>query len=121
LFHLVCKMLLNSEHGAAIVVDFTREKPVDVEGVAAMCNVNPVTVRRWFKRGLDWCKLGGKVITTLEALNRFQSGGDSQPMVQAVIVDHETLAALKSLRQRGIIFGSEAHKDGRSKKTAAAG
>lgn len=100
------------------MVDFTREKPIDVAALALMVNVNQVTVRRWFKRGLDFCKLGGKVVTSLEALNRFQRGGMSEPIVQAVVVDRETLAALKSLRSQGIVFSSEARRDGNQKKTA---
>lgn len=100
------------------MVDFTREKPIDVQGLAILLSVNQVTVRRWFKRGLDWCKVGGKVVTSLEALNRFQRGGDSSPMVQAVVVDHETLAYLKSLKARGINFGQEVNRDGRQSSRA---
>jgi hypothetical protein len=111
-------MLHNLIHGAAKVVDFTREKPIDVAALAVLVDVNPITVRRWFKQGLDFCKLGGKVITSLEALNRFQRGGESQPTVQAIVVDRETLAAIKSLRKQGFKIGSEATKDDRKAKTA---
>jgi hypothetical protein len=106
----------NLVHGDAKVVDFTREKPIDVAGLAVMVNVNPITVRRWFKRGLEFCKLGGKVVTSLEALNRFQRSGESQPMVQAIVVDRETLAAIRSLRQQGFKIGSEARTDGNKAK-----
>jgi hypothetical protein len=102
------------------VVDFAREKVIDVDSVANMLRVNEVTVRRWFKRGLEWCKLGGKVFTSLEALNRFQKDGQSNPMVQAVVVDHETLAALRSLRKQGFTVRSEAGSNG-SKAQAAVG
>jgi hypothetical protein len=98
------------------VVDFTREKPIDVAALAVLVDVNPVTVRRWFKRGLDFCKLGGKVVTSLEALNRFQRNGGDNPMVQAVVVDRETLEALKSLQRRGFKIGSEAGRDGNAIK-----
>ena len=101
------------------MVDFTREKPIGVNALAVLVDVNPITVRRWFKRGLEFCKLGGKVVTSLEALNRFQSRGEVAPAVQAVIVDRETLAALKSLGRRGIVFSSEASTDG-NRATAAA-
>lgn len=93
------------------MVDFTRERPIDVSALAVLVNVNPITVRRWFKRGLDFCKLGGKVVTSLEALNRFQRSGEQSPMVQ-VAMDRETLAAIKSLRGRGITFGTEGNRDG---------
>jgi hypothetical protein len=100
------------------VVDFARERVIDVDGVAEMCRVSDVTVRRWFKRGLEWCKLGGKVFTSLEALNRFQKDGQSNPMIQAVIVDSETLAALRSLRKKGFSIGSEAGANGSKAQTA---
>ncbi len=102
------------------MVDFTREKPIDVAALAVLVNVNPITIRRWFKRGLDFCKLGGKVVTSLEALNRFQQAGNERPMVQAIVVDRDTLAALKSLKSRGIVFGSEAGRDGNKAKAAGA-
>lgn len=88
------------------MVDFAREKPIDVTGLADLMNVNPVTVRRWFKRGLDHVKLGGKVFTTLEALNRFGRPGDSPQMLQ-VRMDSDTLAAIKSLSKEGFKFGRE--------------
>ncbi len=40
------------------------------------------------------------------------------PMIQAVVVDQETLAALKQLKSRGIVFGSEANRDGDNSKAA---
>jgi hypothetical protein len=100
----------------ANVVDFTREKIIDVPDLADLMKVNPVTVRRWFKRGLDWAKVGGKVVTSLEALNRFSSPGETSSIIQAVVVDRETLAALKSLKQQGFTFGTETSRDGRKSK-----
>jgi hypothetical protein len=101
------------------VVDFARETPIDVAAAAALVNVNPITVRRWFKRGLEFCKLGGKVLTSREALNRFQKHGDSNPMVQAIVVDSETLAAIKSLKARGFRIGQEVGRDGSPTKAGA--
>jgi hypothetical protein len=97
------------------VVDFVREKPIGVGRAAELLEVNPITVRRWFKRGLDHCTLGGKVYTSLEAINRFQRGGESQA-VQAIVVDSETLAAIRSLRKQGFKIGSEARTDGHKAK-----
>lgn len=100
------------------MVDFAREQVIDVDGVASRLQVNQVTVRRWFKRGLEWCKLGGKVYTSWEAVNRFRRDGNNSPMVQAIVVDRETLAAIKSLRQQGFKIGSEASTDGGKAKVA---
>jgi hypothetical protein len=96
------------------VVDFTRERPIGVGALAVLVDVNPVTVRRWFKQGLEFCKLGGKVVTSLEALNRFQRNGNQQPVIQAVIVDRETLAALRALKAKGFNVSQEDIRDGRS-------
>lgn len=102
------------------MVDFTREKPIDVAALAVMVNVNPITVRRWFKRGLDFCKLGGKVVTSLEALNRFQrGGGPSQPVIHAVVLDRQTLATLKRLQAKGINVTEEDIRDGRARANQA--
>jgi len=108
----VCRIRIIGEQEATTVVDFTHSKPLSVADVAALFKKNPVTVRRWFKRGLDWRRVGGSIYTTMEAINDFQTGGQNEPIVQAVVVDRETLAALKSLRSQGIVFGSEARKDG---------
>ncbi len=102
------------------MVDFTRERPIDVQALAVLVNVNQITIRRWFKRGLEFCKLGGKVVTSLEALNRFQRDGQSSPMLQAVVVDSETLAALKQLRSRGIVFGTDSSNGNKSARQMSA-
>lgn len=107
------------EQEETIVVDFVREKPIGVGDLANLVKVNPVTIRRWFKRGLDHAKLGGKVVTTLEALNRFQVSGDPQPATQTIVVDRDTLAALQSLKSRGITFGTETCTDGLKRKASA--
>lgn len=96
------------------MVDFVRETPLSVRRAAELLGVNPMTVRRWFKRGLDNTKVGGRVMTSREALNRFQKNGDSQQVVQAILVDRETLAAIKSLRAKGINFALEGNRDGSS-------
>lgn len=102
------------------MVDFTRETVIDVAGVAKMFRVNPVTVRRWFKRGLEWSRVGGKIVTTLEAINRFSRAGlHSDQTITAVVVDQETLAAIQSLRARGFKIGQEGSKDGRQTKERA--
>lgn len=104
------------------MVDFTRETPIGVMALASRLSVNQITIRRWFARGLEFTKLGGKVYTSLEAVNRFQSGSnDGQRTVQAIVVDKETLAAIKSLKAQGFKIGSgEGSRDGRVKAKAQA-
>jgi hypothetical protein len=57
--------------------------------------------------GLEYAKLGSRVYTNLEAIQRFGNQHPSPPQANVVEVDRETREALKSLRQRGIIFGRE--------------
>lgn len=95
------------------MVDFTRETPIDVASLALRLNVHQATVRRWFKRGLEWARIGGRVVTSLEALQRFSKIGNAdEQQITAVIVDKETLAALKSLRARGFKIGQQGGTDG---------
>lgn len=102
------------------VVDFTRETPIDVRTAAVLCMVNPVTIRRWFARGLEFCKLGGKVLTSREAINRFRQDGGTAPVVQAIVVDQETLAAIRRLKSHGITFAPEGVRDGSGRAKAKA-
>lgn len=110
--------IIRSSHTqrVAVMVDFATESVIDVRGVTTKFCVTHDTVYRWFKRGLEHAKLGGKVVTTLQALNRFANGG-SAPAVSAtpVFIDRETAAAIRDLRDR---FGrnKEASKDGITKK-----
>lgn len=118
LANLVSKITNIQEQGDTSVVDFVREKPINVTDLAGMLNRSPVTVRRWFAKGLEHARLGGTVYTTLEALNRFSRPGESTATIQ-VSMDRETLAAIKSLKQQGITFGTETSRDGRSQKVGA--
>jgi hypothetical protein len=102
------------------MVDFATETVIDVRGVTQKFCVTHDTVYRWFKRGLEHSKVGGKVVTTLQALNRF--GQQSNPVNQQpapVFIDRETADAIKELRER---FGRnrEARRDGRKAATSAA-
>lgn len=101
------------------MVDFAKETVVDVRGVCERFRVTHDTVYRWFKRGLEWAKVGGKVVTSLEAINRFsRQSGSSGTTVTPVYLDRDTLAAIKSLKARGINVGMESNTDGRSKAKA---
>ena len=101
------------------MVDFSSETPLTVKAAAAFVDKEPITIRRWFTRGLDWCKLGGTVYTSREALNRFRTGGgmNDQHTVQAIVVDRETLEAMKRMGSRGFKFGQGA-TDGKAKPQA---
>ncbi len=105
------------------MVDFATETVIDVRGVTEKFRVTHDTVYRWFKRGLEHAKIGGKVVTTLQALNRFVYGaGGTQPAATAtpMFIDRETAAAIRDLRDR---FGrnKEGVKDGSAKKEFVAG
>jgi hypothetical protein len=103
------------------MVDFATETVIDVRGVTEKFHVTHDTVYRWFKRGLDHVKVGGKVVTTLQALNRFVYGaGGVQPVVAAapLFIDRETADAIRDIRDR---FGrNKGVKDGGANKEKVA-
>jgi hypothetical protein len=90
------------------MIDFTIEHVIDIESLAIRLGVHQVTIRRWFSRGLEHAKLGGKLFTSPEAVQRFSRQSNNAVSVRAVVPDRETRAAPKSLTSQGIIFGSEA-------------
>jgi transposase-like protein len=100
------------------VVDFVHEKPQTVSELAEYVGVHPVTVRRWFKDGLEYAQRGkGKAYSSREALNRFLNPtGVATQATTAVVMDRETAAALKSLAARGIHFGAT---DGSAQRKAS--
>ncbi len=100
------------------MVDFIRDQNqlVTVKRAAEICSVHPVTIRRWFKDGgLEFGQMGkrGRILISLEALNRFQNKGGTQT-IQAIVVDAETLAAIRELRAEGYKIGPEGNRDGRN-------
>lgn len=99
------------------MVDFATETPVDVREVTERFRVTHDTVYRWFKRGLEHAKVGGKVVTSWPAINRFSRQSQAANTDAApVTIDRATAAALKELRERfGFTIGQEAHTDGRAK------
>ncbi len=98
------------------MIDFTTEHIIDIESLATKLDVNSVTIRRWFARGLEHAKVGGRLFTSLEAVQRFSTQGENQVHIRAVEIDPETLAALRNLRSQGIGLDSEAHSVGMKKK-----
>ena len=70
------------------MIDITRETAIALADVASLLKVSIVTVRRWASRvgsqRLETVKFGGKVVTSLEALQRFgQQHDDSEELVVA--------------------------------------
>ena len=60
------------------MIDLTQETPISISDVAKMFGVSRSTTDAWRKKGLECFRMGGKVFTTKEALNRFQQP-DSLP------------------------------------------
>lgn len=58
---------------AANIPDLTCETPLQVSDVMKRFSVCRRTVENWFASGLEGMKLGGRVYTTVEAIQRFAS------------------------------------------------
>lgn len=83
-----------------------QETLIDVPGVAQKFCVSTRTVYRWMRSGLEYGKWGGRVLTSLEALQRFSQQGFD-----------EDAAVLRDLRDRyGVDLGKGADTDGRKTK-----
>jgi hypothetical protein len=71
------------------VIDVTREKLIDLDAAAEICAVTVKTIRMWMgrqSRQLETVKLGGKRMTSREALQRFaQQDGEAG---SAVVLPH---------------------------------
>jgi transcription initiation factor TFIIIB Brf1 subunit/transcription initiation factor TFIIB len=99
------------------MVDFTRETLVDVRQVCERMRVTHDTVYRWFRKGLEFAKVGGKVITSMEAISRFSR--QSESLGSPALVEREAVSVIRELKERfGIIVGQEPRKNGR-KQTAS--
>jgi hypothetical protein len=53
------------------MLDLVNEAPIHISEVQELFGVGRSTVEGWFTKGLEWCKVGGKVYTTREAIARF--------------------------------------------------
>lgn len=111
------------------MIDLTRETVLSVHQAAEKLGVTTKTVYLWAsdargdKPRLETAKVGGKRITTLEALQRFtqQEAGATPAYVPAIETDYE--AAIRGLRDlHGInITNKEAVRDGQQNKSSRAG
>lgn len=79
------------------MIDFTKETPVGVEAVATLFGVTRRTVENWFDYGLERRKVGGKVYTSREALQRFSES--TEPRSVATIDEREQREALERSEQ----------------------
>lgn len=88
------------------MVDITREKQLDMAEAAKVARVSRNTIYAWSNRRhgkrLETAKLGGKRITTLEAIQRFlDQGTDEQAAIVAPVDAHaEHERAMQVLRER---------------------
>jgi hypothetical protein len=79
------------------MIDLKRERPLSVVAAAQHFGVHRRTIEGWFRRGLERVKIGGRVYTSLEAVQRFSEPGcnvERQHDARAVG------AAMKELRER---------------------
>lgn len=79
-----------------IMIDLTRERPVSIADVALMFGVHRRTVEGWFDVGLERIKVGGRIFTTKEALQRFSVHGEAV----AIQGDDDCGAASRELEAR---------------------
>ncbi|MBL9092278.1 MAG: DUF1580 domain-containing protein [Planctomycetaceae bacterium] len=98
------------------MVDVTRETILSVEEAAERAHTSPKTIYSWFRthdhkgrpkqRVLESAKLGGKRITSLEALQRYVvQGMEPRPLpVPAMSVDQQLAAARQALSALGLNF-----------------
>jgi hypothetical protein len=90
------------------MIDFANEQLLDVRGVCELMRVTHDTVYRWFRSGLESAKVGGKVITSREALSRFSRQSDSVAKASPAVIDREAANVIRELKERfGIIVGQE--------------
>jgi hypothetical protein len=53
------------------MIDMNRERLLSINAAAQHLGVSRQTICNWFRRGLDRAKLGGRVFTSREAIQRF--------------------------------------------------
>lgn len=105
----------------ARVIDFKTETVLSLAGAAKRLGVTVKTVRSWSKRvrarRLETAKLGGRVYTSLEAIQRFSEQRDDAPPTSAV---KNARARHRNHQQASRLlwdeFGSPSKKPRRSRK-----
>jgi len=87
------------------MIDFINEKILDVEQADEKFNVSPVTIRRWFRSGLEFAKLGGRIYTSLEAIQRFSKQSDGRVSIRPVMIDRDTRKHLRTCGREELGLG----------------
>ena len=88
------------------MVDLIRETPVDLKTVANRFNVTMKTVYAWMKgvhgRQLETVKVGGKRVTSLEAIQRFSREDVAPRSVKATRQQDRVAATNRALKEHGL-------------------
>lgn len=79
------------------MVDFAKEQVIPVSRLAKRLDVSKDTIRRWFDEGLEKAKIGSKVFTSLEALNRFAGLTESNVSADAELAEQNAIADRRGL------------------------
>src|SRR5262245_58029218 len=97
--------------GESRMIEFAREQIISVKRLAEKPEVSPETIRRWFRQGLEKKKIGKKVYTSLEALDRFTGvtpSGSAERLVRSA----------EALKRHGIYVGNGTDASPKSKRRA---
>lgn len=87
------------------MVAFANEKPLSLKAAADFASVTVKTVRIWSSQGvggrrLETFKLGGKVYTTLEAIQRFATVPEQVQYAPPSVVARDNAEVRRLLRER---------------------
>src|SRR6185369_1310673 len=96
------------------MVTFAKEQCISPQRLAKRLGVSTDTIRRWFRQGLEKRKVGGKVFTSLEALDRF-----SDSPLAIADNDHRHRDAMETLARMGVKPAMEAITDVKAQRVGA--
>lgn len=86
------------------MVDFIHETPLSLKDVASRFGVTTKTVRQWIcgvrGRKLEAFRMGGKLLVTVEALQRFAAVEESVQYTRPSAVARENEETMRLLRER---------------------
>lgn len=86
------------------MVDFIHETPLSLKDVAARFGVTTKTVRQWIGgvrgRRLEAFRMGGKLLVTVEALQRFAAVEEPVQYARPSAVARDNAETMRLLRER---------------------
>ena len=85
------------------MIDLSRERPLSVMQAAHFLNVPPQVIKRWFRAGMESVRIGGRVYTTREAIQRFAEPATADAADVAGRHVQTTLAAAESQWSSAIV------------------